>query len=397
MGWFDDVRERADVGAVLAEMGATRRRDRWTPCPVCGEAATSKGDRRGPVRTWRKGAATGWACMRGGCGHAEDVVATVARAAGYPEPRAEDWGHVQAWAAARGLCPPREGWAAPEGVRMKARRSEVERPREYASATTARRVWDRALPVDRDPAAVAWLADRVAREGDGDAEAVLRRVVATDLARVLPVGAEVPRWARCQGYPWSANGLHDGRGEQVAAVGAPVGWRLLLRAWGADGELAGLRARSLWVGDRHDAHRKEIAPIGGTPPGSVYACGLARALLQGRVVGAGAAFRARDREVVWSGAVVIREGGPDWLLSAGSPAAAEGPAVATIGIWAGAWVGEGGAALAGRLRAAGTARVLVATDPDEAGRRYAGQIGSALALAGVPWEWAHGDADGGGR
>ncbi len=390
--FFEELRQRADVAAVLAEMGATRRRDRWSPCPACGEAVTSRADKRGPVRTWRKGDARGWACVRGGCGRSEDVVATVARAAGYPEPKPEDWGHVQAWAAARGLCSPREGWAAPAGVRLAP--PVVEAPREYAPAAAARWVWDHALAVDSDPAAVAWLADRVAREGDGDAEAVLRRVVATDLARVLPVGAEVPKWARCQGYPWSADGLHDGRGEQGAAVGAPVGWRLLLRAWGPDGALVGLRARSLWTGPRHPGHRKEIAPIGGTPPGSVYACGLARALLQGRIVGPGAVLRARDREVVWSGAVVVREGGPDWLLSAGSPAAAQGPAVATIGIWAGAWVGEGGAALAGRLRAARVARVLVATDPDEAGRRYADQIGGSLAAVGVPWVWAH-DAGGG--
>lgn len=374
LSWFDDVRA-VPIADALAAAGCSTRSRRWTPCPLCGEAR-ERADRRGPVGLMRgRNAAHCNACHKG-----FDAIEVAKRAVNAQDkPSGAEWRAVQAWCAAHGWCEAPEGWAAPE-VRRRAPLPPPE-PRVYAPAGEARFLWDRAGRLDRDDGAVAWLADRVAREGDGDLDAVLGRIVATDAARVLPINAKVPKWARCSGYPWSEEGTHDGRGQGgEACQGAPVGWRLLLRAWDAEGALVGLRARSLWVGARHEAHRKEIAPIGGLPGGSVYACGLGVAILRGLVARPGDTHRGRR----WSGAVVVREGGPDWLLCAGSPQMAEDPAVASLGMWSGSWVGEGGMRLARRLVAAG-ARVVVATDHDEAGDRYAAQIGSSIEVAGGRW------------
>ena len=380
LGWMEEVRQRAKLEEALVEAGATRIRGRWGPCPHCGESRPRHDD-RGAVGVSRRSEKGHCAACRRPC----DAV-DVARWAVGGE-RAE-WAQVRAWCAARGWCSAADGWTQPVPVRAPLPPPE---PKRRISPDWQRSVWDRDLvPVDSDPAAVAWVQQRAAREGDGDGDAVIARIVRCDLARVVPVGARLPHWARCQGHGWGADGLHDGRsasndpddGSGEAFRGAPVGWRLVMRAWGADGHLAGLRARSLWMGARHAAHRKEIAPIGGLPGGAVYACSMGRAVLLGSVRRPGDALRG----VPWSGAVGVREGGPDWLLTAGSPAAvSEDGAPAVLGIWSGAWVGEGGAALAARLAHAGAAVVVIATDHDEAGERYAAQVGSSLDLAGVAW------------
>jgi hypothetical protein len=85
--------------------------------------------------------------------------------------------------------------------------------------------------------------------------------------------------------------------------------------------------------------------------------------------------------------VIVREGGPDWLLMAGDARIA-GPdgAPAVLGLWSGAWPADGaGREVAGRLAQAG-ARVLVQTDADEAGDRYAASVLEALIMAGCGYE-----------
>lgn len=380
LGWMEEARARARIEEALTVAGATRIRGRWGPCPHCGETRTRHDD-RGVLGVSKRAPKALCAACRRPC----DVV-DVARWALGGE-RAE-WAQVRAWCARQGWCAAADGWTQEAPVRAPL---PPPPPKVYAPVGEARAWWDRdCRPLDSDAAAVAWVRERAAREGDGDGDAVIARIVRCDLARVAPVGAWAPKWARCQGYGWSADGLHDGRsasndpddGSGEAFRGAPVGWRLVMRAWGADGHLAGLRARSLWMGARHAAHRKEIAPIGGLPGGAVYACSMGRAVLLGSVRRPGDALRG----VPWSGAVVVREGGPDWLLTAGSPAVVgEGVAPAVLGIWSGAWVGEGGAALAARLAEAGAAVVVIATDHDEAGERYAAQVASSLELAGVAW------------
>jgi hypothetical protein len=129
----------------------------------------------------------------------------------------------------------------------------------------------------------------------------------------------------------------------------------------------GLRARRIdGVGER-----KEVSPTGGIAAGALYACARGRRLLAG------------ERPERWDGRVIVREGGPDWLLMAGDARIA-GPdgAPAVLGLWSGAWPADGaGREVAGRLAQAG-ARVLVATDADEAGDRYAAAVLEALIMAG---------------
>jgi len=118
-----------------------------------------------------------------------------------------------------------------------------------------------------------------------------------------------------------------------------------------------------------------VSAVGGVAPGALYACARGRRLLSG------------ERPERWDGRVIVREGGPDWLLMAGDARIA-GPdgAPAVLGLWSGAWPADGaGREVAGRLAQAG-ARVLVATDADEAGDQYAANVIFSLVMAECAFE-----------
>jgi hypothetical protein len=107
----------------------------------------------------------------------------------------------------------------------------------------------------------------------------------------------------------------------------------------------------------------------------LYACARGRRLLAG------------ETPERWDGRVIVREGGPDWLLTAGDARIA-GPegAPAVLGLWSGAWPADGaGREVAARLAQAG-ARVLVATDADEAGDQYAANVIFSLVMAECAFE-----------
>jgi hypothetical protein len=343
--WVDDIRAHTAAEAAAA-LGYEVRRDRFGPCPLCS-ATRERNDKRAPCYVSRGL----WGCHA--CGAAGSVMGLLhARVNGLApgqRPTPEEALRVKATAAGWGWCEAPTDAPEVRVPRLPPPVARVEAPRPRAPVGEAEALWRAAGPVSGDAEAVAWLRGRVEREGGGaDPEAVLSAVVRGDYARVLPRGAAVPPWARCQGAPWSE------------------GWRLILRAWGPGG-LVGLRARRI-DGQRE---RKEVSPTGGIAAGALYACARGRRLLAG------------DRPERWDGRVIVREGGPDWLLTAGDARIA-GPdgAPAVLGLWSGAWPADGaGREVAGRLAQAG-ARVLVATDADEAGDRYAAAVLEALIMAG---------------
>lgn len=191
-------------------------------------------------------------------------------------------------------------------------------------------LWDAAAPVTADSEASDYLASR---------GILPKRVELYDLARAIPPGAEVPRWAACRGARWSAT------------------HRLIARGWGATGAAESLHARC--VGEPPEGLPKGLWPAAG--PGS--ARGLVLADGWGRqILGTGSPPDG------WRGELVIAEGLPDWLSWCVVCSDGDEDAPAVLGLTAGSWA----EALAARVPD-GT-RVVIATHADAAGDRYAAGI-----------------------
>lgn len=188
--------------------------------------------------------------------------------------------------------------------------------------------------VDDDEVA-AWLRSRALDPAAVDA---------LGLARALPVGAPLPRWARCQGAWWTEGGH-----------------RCILPMFDHCGDLRSVRARRL------SSHNPKGAPPKGyRVAGVVMADSLARTILAtGR------------RPSTWpQGAplrIVVAEGEPDFLTWSTSFSDGDLTAPAVIGVVSGSW----SSALAARVPSG--SEIIIRTDHDEAGERYAGAIHDSLA------------------
>jgi len=194
-------------------------------------------------------------------------------------------------------------------------------------------IWRGSVTVTSDRAAESWLRSRGL-----DPVAIEQ----WDLARAIPVDAELPRWARTRlGGPWSRSGH-----------------RLLLRIWDARGRHISLRARSIVT--RPDLP-KELAPAGFAAKGLVLADPLSVQLLRGR---APAWWERRD--------VVVSEGCPDFLVWAGRQRDGREGGPAVLGVVSGSWTLE----IASRIPSG--ARVVVRTHHDVAGQEYAETIEASL-------------------
>jgi hypothetical protein len=189
-------------------------------------------------------------------------------------------------------------------------------------------LWASCRPVTEDEDVVLHLESRAIDPGMVD----LR-----DLARVLPRGAERPRWAR----HWSP--AH----------------RLILPAYRHDGALASVRARSIAP---PGPGAKVLLPVGYTDAGTVLACPLAREILEtGRwPVGLDAL------------PVVVTEGEPDFLTAAASVSDANEAPPVILGVFTSAW------SQAHADRIPDGAHVIVRTHEDLAGDRYAAAIYATL-------------------
>jgi hypothetical protein len=189
-------------------------------------------------------------------------------------------------------------------------------------------LWASCRPVTEDEDVVLHLESRAIEPGMVD----LR-----DLARVLPRGAERPRWAR----HWSP--AH----------------RLILPAYRHDGALASVRARTIAP---PGSGAKVLLPAGYTDAGTVLACPLAREILEtGRwPVGLDAL------------PVVVTEGEPDFLTAAASVSDANEDPPVILGVFSSAW------SQAHANRIPDGAHVIVRTHEDLAGDRYAAAIYATL-------------------
>ncbi len=186
-------------------------------------------------------------------------------------------------------------------------------------------VWDAAGRVDEDAQVPGWLSGQ--RKLDPKVLADL------DLCRALPDEAERFEWCSW----WR------------------TGYRLVCPVYGPQGDREGLRAR--WTLFKKPRKGKSIHPKGwgdGAMTGCVYANPTAVKMLGG--------------EITEPITLIVVEGEPDFLTWASTA-----PSMAVIGIWAGAWT----EAIAERVPDGST--VVLRTDHDEAGDKYAAKVGATLA------------------
>lgn len=167
-----------------------------------------------------------------------------------------------------------------------------------------------------------------------------------DLARALPENCPLPRWARFAGRTWNE-----------------TGHRLVLPVFDEHGNMRSLRA---WRVLDEGQMPKRLPPAGHKAGGLVLANALGRMMLETSTRPEwwpdGAPFR-----------VVIAEGEPDFLTWATRTSDAVELAPAVLGIsGSGAW----SQAIADRIPS-GT-RVLIRSDLDEAGERYAREIARTI-------------------
>lgn len=214
--------------------------------------------------------------------------------------------------------------------------------------------WNACAPVSAEPEVAGWLHSR------GLDPAAVDRY---GLARALPATLEVPSWASYRGEapaarPWTA-----------------LGYRAIFPLYNAAGELASVRARLVAPGADRSAP-KSLPPAGFATRGLVLACPLAVLVLQiaaWRASGDPAA--SADGGDGWPAdaerRIVLVEGEPDFLTWATRGEGAR--TFAVMGLpGSGAWSDE----LATRIPTGCT--VLVRTDTDDAGDRYAELIAASL-------------------
>ena len=338
--WLERMRS-VQVSLVAAELGRPVAPARGSSggavygCPSCNSDRrhTKSRDKRGSVGLVQSG--MGWRCFQcDASGDALDFVAYAMRGQKLGELGDAGKDEVRAWCQRwLGLdCSAPSTGARPKPV---APAPPVMRAPVYPPEAEVRAVWDACIRVDEAYEVASWFA---ARRIDATA------VADADLARALPAGMRMPRWAWSRAGSWLASGH-----------------RLVAQMVDARGVVRSLLARRVVTGRPDEP--KSAAASGYQRGGLVLACGLARQVL--------ATGAAPDW---WSGPLrfEIAEGEKKWMLRASRYSDANAYAPACIGVESGSWKPEHAA------RLPDGAEIFIATDPDEQGAKYATAIVAAL-------------------
>lgn len=331
----------------LAELGP-KTPSAWclSPCPACGAErrhtkSGKNGDKRGAVGV-AKAKPAGWHCYQcEASGDALDLVAFRLRGHRLADLHDNGKAEVREWCM-RWLGLDTSPTSSPRPLPL-ARPTPPPAPEPepvYPPAAEVAALWAACVRVDDDAEAAAWL--REVRHVDPT------RIADADVARVLPSDASTPSWATLGGRPWTAT-RH----------------RLVVPMVDARGVVRSVLARRV-PNPTAEGDLKSTAPKGYQRAGLVMACPLARQLLEH---GARPEWWPAGAEL----RVIVAEGETDWLawITASSDANETAPAV--LGMVSGSWT----PAIA--ARAPDGAVVLVATDNDAEGDKYAARVLETLA------------------
>ncbi len=195
---------------------------------------------------------------------------------------------------------------------------EPEPERDYPPLAEVEALWALAGPVAADPAAGGHLVGRGL-----DA----RTVESMGLARAIPAGATLPRWARYRGRAWSESGHR-----LLVPVVDSLGVVRSVRSWRVEG----------------DAAAKRLPPAGHRATGLALANPRAQRMLAGP---------SSPKQVI------VVEGEPDFLS-----AAVTWPTRPILGVLSGTWSAD----FAARIPTG--SEVIVMTHNDQAGDKYAADI-----------------------
>lgn len=376
------------VRDLATRLGLEVRRDGFGPCPVCGAARRSRTDTRPPLTSGQRADGERWRCWASGCPARGGAVALLAavRLGEVPSKGDPRWAAVYAE-----LRDERTPQPFPRGKSISAANADRVFPTGNTPTApvsphgdTANRpdpasvadLWAACLPLDpedRVEPAIPWVSMYRGLSVDG--------IAALDLVRVLPQKYRWPRWVPTLGMDRDA-------WLQV--------YRLAVPTFSAAGELAALRFRAVdraaprWtappgcriedrdgraalvttVRGRTRELPKALASVGvGHGAGLVMADPMGLALLRGQ---------REDEGIQWDGRVIIVEGEPDlWAVATSSSRIqrhpeGSGSTFAAFAVEAGSWSTE----LAARIP--DQARILVWTDLDDAGERYAAAVNASL-------------------
>lgn len=163
------------------------------------------------------------------------------------------------------------------------------------------------------------------------------------LAFALPADVALPRWASYQRKTWTE-----------------IGHRLIVPLYDATGKVRSVRAGRVVAGDSP----KRLPPSGHKCSGLVMADAMAQSVL---------ASGRWPADSPWRPHFMIAEGEPDWLSLATMLDLHRGPQCGMFGIFSGAWTPD----IAARIPARSV--VVVCTDPDPAGDKYATIVAESLA------------------
>lgn len=218
-------------------------------------------------------------------------------------------------------------WAALRGI---ADVPELKTGQSLGIIREASTLWEQCVPVVHDKNAMEWLKSR---KLDPD------EVARLDLARAIPSGIELPKWACCRGKQWDEGG-----------------WRLVIPCFDHHGRIVSLKARQI---DGKEGP-KEVSPSSIPGAGSVFADPVAQRILK------------TGKWPPWlelsdiPKLVYVAEGGPDFLtLATFAPAGKPFAVVGIAGMKPTAEITE---------KVFRGAVVVILTDPDKEGERYAKKV-----------------------
>lgn len=334
MSWLDDVRG-TPVSEVAERLGYKMRRHASSSsceCPACGAERrhTRSADRRGAVgvphaNPWA------WRCFQ--CEAGVDAVDFASwhlgdsRFAGLCAERKAEvqsfFGHGTEFRATAPRRPP-----APTSAPVS----------NYPAEAEVASMWASCLQLDLDPVVMAYLAYR--------GISPVAKLVEHNCARALPDGAECPEWAHFGAHAWSR-----------------TGHRLIVPLYDSIGRMRSLIARSV----EKDPLRKSLGARGKQRGGLLMAGTFGRAMLQ---YGPSQRWHRDDRM-----RVSVYEGEIDLLRAVANGEDADlkrGPRAASFRAALGIFSGSFTPGVAARLPSG--ARVIIATDADDQGDKYARDI-----------------------
>lgn len=210
MTWIDHVRDM-DVPTIADGLGLTIHRGTMSPCPGCGEEKRGKGDPRGPVgvRPDRQG----WRCHRcdvGGDGL--DLAAQAIEGRRARDLDRDSMARLRAWYASRGWCSAEsEGPEAPQPSLPPQPEPE---PEKRIPAGELAPLWKACSPVADEGAVADWL------RGRGYDPAAVR---AARCVQVIPDRYRWPEWWPSGHQRWPLVALlRDGAGTPAGMHGRAI-------------------------------------------------------------------------------------------------------------------------------------------------------------------------------